>query len=129
VERFWLHAQAPFAAYRGMQAGVYRTTAPILPPSAALGLVLNLAGVETRDPTPDVTTQVRADVPCFRIAVGARSPASVGTLYQQLHSYPVGSSGKDLKERGHGAKYWIAPVRRELLVGLDVVIGVETGDG
>jgi CRISPR-associated protein Cas5t len=129
VERFWLHAQAPFAAYRGMQAGVYRTTAPTIPHSAAFGLVLNLAGIEMRDPTPDVTTQVRADVPRLRIAVGAHTPAQVGTLYQQLHSYPVGNSGKELKEGAHGAKFWIAPVRRELLVGLDVVIGVETVDG
>ena len=129
MERLWLHARAPFAAYRGMQAGVYRTTAPVIPHSAAHGLVLNLAGIETRDPAPDVTTQIRADVPRLRIAVGAVSPAGVSTLYQQLHSYPVGGSGKELKERSHGAKYWIAPVRRELLVGLDVVIGVEAPDG
>ncbi len=128
MERLWLHAQAPFAAFRGMQAGVYRTTAPTIPFSAALGLVLNLAGIEMRDSAPGVTTQVRADVPCLRIAIGQRSSAGVGTLYQQLHSYPVGSSGKHLKERSHGAKYWIAPVRRELLVGLDVVIGVESLD-
>jgi len=129
VERIWLHAKAPFAAYRGMQAGVYRTTAPTLPPSAALGLVLNLAGIETRDPAPAVTTQVRADVPRLRIAIGVRAPGVISTLYQQLHGYPVGNSGKQLKERAHGAKYWIAPVRRELLVGLDVVIGVEAADG
>jgi CRISPR-associated protein Cas5t len=129
VERLWLYVRAPFAAYRGMQAGVYRTTAPIIPPSAALGLILNLAGIETRDAAPAVTTQVREDVPRLRIAVGARSPAEVSTLYQQLHSYPVGNSGKDFKELSHGAKYWIAPVRRELLVGLDAIIGVETSDG
>jgi CRISPR-associated protein Cas5t len=129
VERFWLHARAPFAAYRAMQAGVYRTTLPVIPHSAALGLVLNLAGIETRDPEPEVTTQVRADIPRLRIAIGALASPGVSTLYQQLHSYPVGASGKELKERSHGAKYWIAPVRRELLVGLDAIIGVEAPKG
>lgn len=128
MERFWLHARAPFGAFRAMQAGVYRTTAPTIPHSAALGLVCNLAAIEMRDPSPDVTTQVRADVPRMRIAIGALSPGCISTLYQQLHSYPVGSSGKELKERAHGAKFWIAPVRRELLVGLDAVIGVEAAD-
>jgi CRISPR-associated protein Cas5t len=42
-----------------------------------------------------------------------------------LHSYPVGASGKELKARTHGAKFWITPVRREFLVGLDMVIGVQ----
>lgn len=128
MERLWLHVQAPFAAYRGMQAGVYRTTAPIIPPSAAFGLLLNLAGIEMRDPTPAVTTRIRADLPRLRLAIGARTPATVSTLYQQLHGYPVGASGKHLKDRAQGAKYWIAPVRRELLVGLDAIVGVESTD-
>jgi CRISPR-associated protein Cas5t len=125
VERFWLHVRAPFAAYRAMQAGVYRTTLPVVPHSAAYGLVMNLAAIETRDPTPAPTTLMRGDVPRIRLAVGACGAAEVSTLYQQLHGYPVGSSGKELKARTHGAKYWIAPVRRELLVGLDMVIGVD----
>ncbi|MCC6557864.1 MAG: CRISPR-associated protein Cas5, partial [Polyangiaceae bacterium] len=128
MARLWLHARAPFAAYRGMQAGVYRTTAPTIPYSAALGLVLNLAGIETRDSTPGATTLVRSDVPRLRIAIGERTAATVSTIYQQLHSYPVGNSGKEFQERTHGAKYWIAPVRREILVSLDVLIGVEADD-
>jgi CRISPR-associated protein Cas5t len=128
VARFWLHVRAPFAAFRGMQAGVYRTTAPIMPPSAALGLILNLAGIEMRDPASALTTLVRRDVPRLRIAIGQRARATVSSLYQQLHSYPVGASGKELKARSYGAKFWISPVRRELLVGLDVIIGAETSD-
>lgn len=129
MARLWLHVRAPFAAFRGMQAGVYRTTAPIIPPSAALGLILNLAGIEMRDPAPALTTLVRSDVPRLRIAIGQRAPATtVSSLYQQLHSYPVGASGKELKARSYGAKFWISPVRRELLVGLDVIIGAETND-
>ena len=46
-------------------------------------------------------------------------------LYQQLHGYPVGAQGKALAARTHGAKFWIAPVRRELLSGFDCLLGVE----
>ncbi|MDC0739936.1 CRISPR-associated protein Cas5 [Polyangium mundeleinium] len=125
MERLWLRARAPFAAYRAMQAGVYRPSAPTMPPSAAFGLVLNCAGIEMRDPEPTPTTRIRRDVPRLRIAIGAVSPTETATLYQQLHSYPVGASGQEHKARTHGAKYWIAPARRELVVDLDVMIGVE----
>ena len=69
---------------------------------------------------------IRDDVPKLRIAIGVVSPAESGSLYQQLHSYPVGNSGKELAARTHGAKYWILPVRREVLIGLDGIIGVES---
>lgn len=128
MERLYLHLQAPFAAFRGMQAGVYRSTLPMIPPSAAYGLVLNLAGIETRGEDDGTTTRMRSDLPPLRLALGQVQPSSVSTLYQQLHSYPVGNSGKEFQQRTHGAKYWIAPVRREVLVGLDVVIGVESAD-
>ncbi|MCS6913775.1 MAG: type I-MYXAN CRISPR-associated protein Cas5/Cmx5/DevS [Myxococcales bacterium] len=128
--QLFLRLQAPFAAFRGMQAGVYRNTAPTIPPSAALGLLLNLAGIEMRDPRPGVTTLIRPDVPCLRLAIGALSleEPNVAVLYQQLHSYPVGSSGKEWKPRAQGCKYWIAPVRREVLVCLRVLVGAETED-
>lgn len=129
MERLYLRVRAPFAAFRGMQAGVYRTTAPTMPPSAVLGLVLNLAGIEMRG--DDVgTTLIRDGVPRLRVAIGnlTQQDASVSTLYQQLHSYPVGASGKELKERTHGAKFWIAPARREVLVNLDVVLAVEAAE-
>ncbi len=130
MARIFLRVQAPFAAFRWMQAGVYRATSLVIPPSAAWGFVLNLAGVETRAMGDGVTTLVRPDAPALRLAVGSlKGPEpEVATLYQQLHAYPVGASGKELKARSHGAKYWIAPARRELLVGLDAVIGVESDD-
>lgn len=127
MARLYLHIQAPFAAFRGMQAGVYRSSMPIIPPSAAFGLLLNLAGIEMRG--EDVgTTLIRDDLPRLQLAVGALEQPQVSTLYQQLHSYPVGNSGKELKERTFGAKYWIAPVRREILINLDAVIAVESDD-
>ena len=125
----WLRVRAPFAAFRWMQAGVFRATSPVIPPSAAWGLVLNLAHVETRAASDGVTTGIRSDAPPLRLAIGAVREAEVGTLYQQLHSYPVGSSGKELGARAKGAKFWIAPVRREFLVGFDALIGVDTDDG
>jgi CRISPR-associated protein Cas5t len=127
--RIFLRVRAPFAAFRWMQAGVYRATSPVIPPSAAWGLALNVAGVDTRGPLDGVTTLPRPDAPPLRIAVGTlREHVEVATLYQQLHSYPVGNSGKEWKDRSFGAKYWIAPARREVLVGLDAVVGVEGDD-
>jgi CRISPR-associated protein Cas5t len=99
-----------------------------MPPSAAFGLVLNLAGIEMRDSTQGPTTLIRPDLPCLRLAIGTvpETESEVCSIYQQLHSYPVGNSGKELKQRTHGAKYWIVPVRREFLVGLDIVLGIQT---
>ena len=128
MSRLFLRLRAPFAAFRWMQAGVYRATSPVIPPSAAWGLVLNLAGIETRLPG-EATTLVRCDAPRLRLAIGrVGEQAEVATLYQQLHSYPVGNSGKELAPRAHGAKFWIVPVRREILVGFDALVGVETDD-
>lgn len=125
----WIHLRAPFAAFRWMQAGVYRATSPVIPPSAAWGLVLNLAGIDIRDRGyKGAVAAVRPDAPRLELAVGSCREAEVGTLYQQLHSYPVGNSGKELAGLTHGAKFWIAPVRRELLVGFDAVLGVRGGE-
>jgi len=124
MNTLWLRVKAPFAAFRWMQAGVYRGTSPVIPPSAAWGLLLNLAHIDTRDTTRDApVTGIRPDAPALCIAVGHIGTAETSTVYQQLHSYPVGSSGKALAQRTHGAKYWIAPVRREVLVGLDCILG------
>ena len=125
----WLRLQAPFAAFRWLQAGVYRATSPVIPPSAAWGLVLNLAHIETRAHSEKhPVTGIRADAPLLRIAVGACCESSRAVLYQQLHSYPVGSSGKELARRTYGAKYWIAPVRREILVDFDCQLGIRAAD-
>lgn len=126
----WLHLRAPFAAFRWLQAGVYRATSPVIPPSAAWGLVLNLAHIDTRaSSSKSPITGTRADAPRLRIAVGQRGDTvNKAVLYQQLHSYPVGASGKELAKGTHGAKYWIAPVRREVLVDFDCILGVQTDE-
>lgn len=140
MNTFWLKIHAPFAAFRGFQAGVYRSTAPVMPPSAAYGLVLNLAGIEMRDPTPNFTTLILQDIPKLQIAVGLISQPEQNSLYQQLHSYPVGNSGKpkktdtqaekdkSLEFLAKGAKFWITPVRREILIGYVGIIGVKSDE-
>lgn len=102
----------------------------MIPPSAAWGLVLNLAAIETRSDQPGETTLIRADAPVLELAIAEVNDAQRerSSLYQQLHTYPVGNSGKEFRERTHGNKYWIAPVRRELLVGFDMVLGVRGPD-
>lgn len=126
MKTLWLRVVAPFAAFRGFQAGVYRTSSPVMPPSTAMGLIFNLAGIEMRAPVTGPITRIRSGLPQLRLAIGTVSQPGISTLYQQLHSYPVGNSGKELAERTYGVKYWIVPVRREVLVDLDVVIGVQT---
>lgn len=118
-----LRLDAPFSAWRWLQAGVYRGTFPVIPPSAAWGLVLNLAGIDTRGSLAEVVTPIRADAPALEIAVGVQRPGQRSVLYQQLHSYPVGNSGLELKARSFGNKYWIAPAKREVLVGLIALVG------
>lgn len=125
---FVLRCRAPFAAFRWMQAGVWRATSPVIPPSAAWGLVLNLAHIETRTATRDTTTLVRADAPAFEVAIASLRPPGRASLYQQLHSYPVGNSGKELEKGTHGSKYWIAPARREFLVDVDFLVAVRSAD-
>jgi CRISPR-associated protein Cas5t len=119
-----LYVQAPFAAFRTFTAGWYRPTAAFLTPSAAYGLLLNLAGIETRrDDGLSPMTVTQFGLPPASIALGAiRGPhglfPSVQTVFQQLHNYPVGASGKERKEDAKGNKYNITPVRREFLADL-----------
>lgn len=124
-QTIWLELKAPFAAFRWLQASVHRATSPVIPPTAAWGLALNLAAVETRDSNAEVdVTPVSPDAPPLQICVGELGRSTKSSLLQQLHTYPVGNSGKEFKERTFGGKYWIAPVRREFLVDFHCVVGV-----
>lgn len=124
--------RAPFAAFRPFTAGWYRPTAGFLTPSAAYGLALNFAGEETRhDDGSSAMTVTRSGLPSARIAIGA-DPAyplpTIQTIFQQLHNYPVGASGKERKEDAKGSKYNITPVRREFLSGLHAVVALDFPD-
>jgi CRISPR-associated protein Cas5t len=131
-----LYLEAPFAACRTFTAGWYRPTATFLTPSAAYGLILNVAGIESRlreeDEGHDGRTPaslMRAGLPCVRLALGAPATQAgrvphphVQTVYQQLHNYPVGTSGSEHAAAAHGNKYNITPVRREFLTDLRAFI-------
>ncbi len=125
-----LHIQAPFAAFRPFVAGTYRQTAPFITPSSAYGLLLNLAGIESRfDDAQSVMTLMRDDLPAASIAVGMIEQPCVCSLYQQLHNYPVTAADKEpgLK-RSKGGKYNVQPVRREILVGFDGYVALDGSD-
>jgi CRISPR-associated protein Cas5t len=125
-----LRVKAAFAAFRTFTAGSYRPTAPFITPSAAYGLVLNLAGIESRfDDNRTPMTLTRTGLPRVQIALGSvPSPSGsasfpeVQNIYQQLHNYPVGATGQEHADACKGAKYNIQPVRREFLSGLDAYI-------
>ncbi|MDB5392433.1 MAG: cas5 [Planctomycetaceae bacterium] len=136
-----LYLQAPYAACRTFTAGWYRPTATFLTPSAAYGLLLNVAGIESRlyehDPDHDGSapaTLMRSNLPALRIALGVRDSGSlaaslptVQSIYQQLHNYPVGASGMPA-ELTKGTKNNITPVRRELLCNLRCYICLDGND-
>lgn len=120
-----LRLKAPFGAFRTFTAGSFRPTAPFITPSAAYGLVLNIAGIESRlDDSQAPMTLTRLGLPRVEIALGAVIFPVVQTIYQQLHNYPVGSTGRDRAQQTKGTKYNIQPVQREFLSGLDAYLSI-----
>jgi CRISPR-associated protein Cas5t len=130
-----LYLEAPFATFRPFIAGWYRPTAGFLTPSAAYGLVLNIARIESRlyehDPEHDgrvPASLTRPELPPCRLAIGipeGADPPQVQSLYQQLHNYPVGASAGVSEELAMGSKNNITPIRREVLVGVRAMIAVD----
>jgi len=119
-----LHIKAPFAVFRTFTAGSFRPTASFMTPSAAYGLILNLAGVEMRQPDngKSVMTLIQTDLPKLRLALAALAFPTQHSLFQQLHNYPVGNSGKEHAPFTKGNKFNIVPARRALLGGLDAYV-------
>jgi CRISPR-associated protein Cas5t len=135
----WLAIEAPFAACRPMMAGWHRPTAGFLTHSAAYGLILNVAGVESRlgehepgHPGGVPASVTRPGIPSFRIALGLPAGADlprIGTVFQQLHNYSVAAGNAGIKpEFALGRKNNIAPVRRELLSDLRAVVAIHADD-
>jgi CRISPR-associated protein Cas5t len=146
-----LYVEAPFATFRTFTAGWYRPTATFLTPSAAYGLLLNVAGIESRlqegeaghdGRTPATLTktdlpsvELALGVPEFAFRAGRAVPSDAEALYprvqmmfQQLHNYPVGASGAERAESTKGNKYNITPVRREYLSNLRAIIALRGND-
>jgi CRISPR-associated protein Cas5t len=133
MTRLYIQVQAPFAAFRGFEAGDYLATAPTITYSAAWGLLLNFAGVETRletdlsDKNYNKTTLIRSDAPPLKIAIGSVKPSTVSSLYQHSHVYTVGNTDK-LRSKNSvcpSYKQHIRPCRKEFLVDFDVQLAVE----
>jgi CRISPR-associated protein Cas5t len=125
-----LRIRAPYAAFRPFTAGWYRPTASFATPSALYGLLLNVAAIESRREDGALPMTLTADdVPRLELAIGIVTTPSVQRLYQQLHNYPVGESGKERSDEAKGNKYNIQPVRREILSGLDACVAVRGNDG
>ncbi len=127
METLWLHIRAPFASFSSLRTGTYRDTMPVMPPSAAYGLILNLAGIEMRGSLKNSITPIRSDLPTLRLAFGrvASTTSQVSVLLQNMHNYPVGATGKERKAKAHGTKYWIEPTYREIIVNLDMMLGIQ----
>jgi CRISPR-associated protein Cas5t len=127
VETLWLHIRAPFASFSTLRTGTYRDTMPIMPPSAAYGLILNLAGIEMRGSLRKSITPIRSNLPHVKLAFGrvAESNNEISVLLQNMHSYPIGQTGAERKAKAHGTKYWIEPTYREIIVNLDMMLGVQ----
>ena len=120
-----LYLQAPFGVFRTFMSGSFRATAGFITPSAAYGLLLNLAGIEMRhDDNILPMTLIAKALPPLKLALGALDwPGPTRhTLFQQLHNYPVGNTGKERAPTTKGNKYNIVPVRREFLAGIRAYI-------
>jgi CRISPR-associated protein Cas5t len=109
--------QAPFAAFRSFTTGSLRPIAGFITFSAAYGLILNIAAIESRlDDGESAMTVTRPDLPRVNIALGALCFPQIQSLYQQAHNYPVGKeAGAQYAPLAKGQKYNITPVRREFL--------------
>jgi CRISPR-associated protein Cas5t len=126
MEKLWLRVHAPFATYSTFRSGTYRDTMPTMPPSAAYGLILNLAGIEMRGSLQHSITPIKSNLPPLKLAFGriAGNASEVSVLLQHMHNYPVGASGKEQKAKTHGSKYGIEPTHRETIVDLDMMLGI-----
>jgi CRISPR-associated protein Cas5t len=124
-----LRVCAPFATFRTFTAGAYRPTAPFLTPSAAYGLLLNIAAIESRlDDGISTMTRLRPNLPPTDLAIGELTAPRLQRIYQQLHNYPVGTTGKERQSETKGNKYNIQPIRREFLSDLDACILLDGND-
>lgn len=125
-----LYLKAPFAVFRTFTAGSFRPTADFITFSAAYGLILNVAGIEMREYEDKLPmTLIKKDLPKFRMALGALKIPWKQSVYQQLHNYPVGSTGKERAHLTKGSKYNITPVRRSFLSGLEAYICMDGDEG
>ncbi len=124
-----IRVKAPFGAFRLFTAGSYRPTAPFPTFASVYGLLLNIAGIESRwDDGKSPMTRTAGGLPGCRLAIGLHLVPDVQVLFQQLHNYPIGTTGKDHALETRGNKYNIQPISRELLAGMDFSAAVDGND-
>ncbi len=125
----FFYLKAGFGAFRPFVSGSFRPTAGFITPSAAYGLLLNIAGVEMRyDDGKSVMTMIKNDLPAIKIAVAEIKAPKRHVVLQQLHNYPIGTTGKEYAPQTKGSKYNIIPVKRELLSGIEAYICIECSE-
>jgi len=118
-----LYLQAPFATFRTFMVGSFRTTAGFITPSAAYGLLLNAAGIEMReDDGKSPMTQIKRGLPMVKIAIGALEFPLRHSLLQQIHNYPIGTTGSEHADDTKGNKYNVLPANREFLSNIRAYI-------
>lgn len=151
MESIIISFKAPFFSYREFNTGDYCYSLPVIPHSAAYGLVLNLAGIEIKGVNCE-----NINTPMLEIAVGLVSYDNVSCLIHQYHKYTqsygnkyspyewvknddgtytlkeeIKKKGKqktslsDVKKQYHGRKWGIGIIKREYLIDYHGVIGVK----
>jgi CRISPR-associated protein Cas5t len=125
-----LYLQAPFGVFRTFMAGSFRPTAGFITPSAAYGLLLNVAGLEMRhDDHTSPMTLIKDNLPPVKMALGALEFPFKHSIFQQLHNYPIGNTGKEHAINTKGNKYNIIPVRRDFLSGIKAYVLLDGNPG
>ena len=125
---FTLYLQAPFARFQHFVGGKWRPTADFITPSAAFGLVLNLASIEMREGVGRRRyTQIKSGVADMEIALGALEMPTKQRVLQHLHTYAQHPTGveKERAEDCHGHPHKISPCWRETLVGIRAYVAVK----
>jgi CRISPR-associated protein Cas5t len=125
-----LYLQAHFGVFRTFMAGSFRPTAGFITPSAAYGLLLNVASLEMRhDDHTSPMTLIKDNLSPVKIALGALELPCKHSIFQQLHNYPIGNTGKEHAINTKGNKYNIIPVRRDFLSGIKAYIVLDGNPG
>ena len=125
---FTLYVQAPFARFQHFVGGKWRPTADFITPSAAFGLVLNLASIDMREGLgTERYTQIKPGVADMEIALGALEMPAKQRVLQHLHTYAQQPTGVERVRaddcRGH--PHMMSPCWRETLVGIRAYVAVK----
>lgn len=123
----YIRLRGQFGAYWAPYMGGLQTTLPVPPPTAIAATVYNIAGIDIRgDSLPYF--DVRADVTPLCVTVGEVTPAGRGEVFQHMHVYHVKEPTPEERAKSYGRKVKVEPARRQILTGLDIVVGIASVD-